>query len=46
MLQYNAFLVDVEERLQLDDELPLFVADVLPVEFLETVDAGSRDQTV
>lgn len=38
--------VDVKQRLQLDDELPFFVGDVLSVEFLQTIDASARDQAV
>jgi hypothetical protein len=34
---------NVEHGLQLDDELPLVVADVLSVEVLEAVDAGTRN---
>lgn len=38
--------MDVEEGLELDDELPLIVADVFAVELLEGVDGGTRDETV
>jgi hypothetical protein len=36
-------LGNVKHGLQLDDKLPLVVADVLAVEVLEAVDAGTRD---
>lgn len=39
-------LVDVKERLQLDNQLPLFVGYILAVELLQTVNTGSRDRTV
>ena len=35
------YLVDVEERLQLDDKLPFVVRDLLSVELLERVDTLS-----
>lgn len=38
--------VDVEKRLELDDKLPLVVADILAVELLEGVDAGAGNETV
>lgn len=42
----TTFLADVEERLQLDDELPLVVGDLLAVEFLQAVDALAGDLAV
>lgn len=39
-------LVNIEQRLELDDQLPLVVRHVLPVELLEGVDALSRYQAV
>jgi hypothetical protein len=36
-------LGNVKHGLQLDDQLPLVVADVIAVEILEAVDAGTRD---
>lgn len=39
-------LVDVEQRLELDDELPLVVRNLLPVELLQRVDTSSGDQAV
>ena len=38
--------LNVEKRLQLNNELPLVVRHVLAVKLLESVDALSRDQTV
>jgi uncharacterized membrane protein len=40
------FLVNIEQGLQLDNQLPLLIRHVLAIEFLETVDAGTRDQAV
>ena len=39
-------LVDVKHGLELDDECPLVVGDILAVELLETVDASTRDLAV
>lgn len=39
-------LGDVEQRLELDNELPLVVGDVLAVELLEAVDGCPRDGAV
>lgn len=39
-------LRDVKDRLQLNNQLPLVVGYVLPVEFLQTVNGGTRDLTV
>jgi hypothetical protein len=48
LLTFDKFvrLLNVEQRLELDDELPLIVADILSVELLEGVNALSGDQTV
>lgn len=39
-------LMDVEERLELDDELPLVVGNLLAIELLERVDGGTGDERV
>ncbi len=39
-------LENVKQGLQLDDELPLVVGDILAVELLEAVDGGARDEAV
>jgi hypothetical protein len=43
---FGAGLVDIKQRLQLDDQLPLLVGNILAVKLLETVDTGARDHTV
>ena len=39
-------LVDIEQRLELDDQLPVVVGHVLAVELLKCVDTLTRDETV
>lgn len=45
-IKHQICLVDVKQRLQLDNELPLLVRDILAVKLLEAVDAGTADETV